>query len=181
MLTKDEFEAAWSRVGDYGTTRHAMLVEGLIKWLQPQIVLEIGAAYGCITTRAARALQENGTGYLVVVDNFSLGPTPNDLLANVASTGTLDVVEVLAGDSATVPLPEHIDMALIDGDHGRERCWTDVMRSVEAGARCIGLHDVWMRLPCDAGPGESLTRLNAMGWSTMAVNFDFGYGVALRP
>jgi hypothetical protein len=184
MITREEFERAWVQIPGLDTQRHALIVEGMIRWLRPDVVLEIGCFKGCITARAARALQENGSGYLVVVDLFCLEHTPDDLKYSLEMTGTLPVVELIAGDSVTVPFPDHVDMALIDGDHGVEECWLDVRRSIDAGAKCICLHDTWPfveRPASSPGPSLALARLNAMGWSTICSHFDRGYGVALRP
>lgn len=184
MISREHFESAWREIPGLETQRHARIVEGLIRWLRPTVVLEIGCYLGCITAMAARAIQENGDGgYVVVVDNFSFGNSVEQLEANFRATDTISAIEIIAGDSKTVPFPEHVDMALIDGHHGTDECWLDTRRSIDAGARIVCFHDTWngKEFPDQCpGPALALGRLSAMGWSTMSCRFDRGYGVAVR-
>lgn len=183
MIPKEEFESAWSRIPGIMTKRHSLLVEGLVKWLFPETVLEIGCYQGCMTARIARALQENEYGRLVVIDAFCEGSDPESLYQNLLPTGTVPVIELVAAYSGEVPFPEKVDLAIIDGHHGTDECWIDVRKSADAGAKCICLHDTWPGADNRQCPGPSiaLARLSAMGWATIACTFDHGFGVALRP
>lgn len=183
MIPREEFNGLLDGFADLATRRHAEIVEGLIKWLQPEVVVEVGVAFGYMSARIARALQEAGHKYRIPIsiDSFAeKHADPDELCSRWNDAGL--TIDLRIGDSQTVLLPDRVDMAVIDGHHDVDPCWIDVRRAVLRGASCICLHDTMPEEDCHDCPGPSiaLARLNAQGWQTFAGDFDRGFGVALR-
>jgi len=183
MIPREEFNQLLDGFADLATRRHAEIVEGLIKWLKPAVVVEVGVAFGYMSARIARALQESGHAYRVpiAVDSFEERHTTPEGLCERWETAGL-TIDLRVCDSRTVILPDKIDMAVIDGHHDVDPCWIDVRRSVLRGASCICLHDTMPEEDCHDCPGPSiaLARLDSQGWQTFAADFDRGFAVALR-
>jgi len=180
MLPQPLFEAAIGSVPGAGTLRHGLFLYGLVRWLRPEVCVEIGSFHGHTAGRIGRALQENGSGKLYCIDDFSLGAGPA-LFYNLGTMGVGDVVEVRAGRSDEEGIwPDPIDFAFIDGDHSYEGCKADILRASERGAHCIAFHDIadWW------GPNqvweEELESISGSAWSLFGVPFDGGLGVLMR-
>lgn len=179
MLSADRFEEAASRVTGLATARHAHLLRGLVRWLRPESVVEIGAFEGGTTVWLARALQENGAGFLTAIDDFSLAPEAyHQLWYHLGTCGVGERVAVHVGPSADLSLwPERVDFAYVDGDHSLIGCRQDVETAIARGASCVVVHDVesWW------GPRMWLDLFEFKpGWSVLSVGFDEGLAVALR-
>ena len=125
-----------------GTQRHGPLLYGLVRWLMPSVVVEVGSLGGYTAAWMARALFENGHGALWCIDDFSLVPGGREKLANnLEQLGVYDRVTILEGRSDLVVWPTPVDLAFIDGDHSYQGCLADVLRAVKNGAKCIVVHD----------------------------------------
>lgn len=178
MLSREQFEAEALRIGGLHTTRHARLLEGLVHWLRPEHVLEIGSYQGGTAVWLGRALQEIGTGTLHCMDDFSLaGSCPHVLAYHLGLCGIkgFSIAEGSSRDDRS--WPEQVDFAFIDGDHSHRGCSLDVQKAIARGARCVAVHDVasWW------GPRQWLheMRLSEM-WDVLAVGFDEGLAVILK-
>ncbi len=161
------------------TDRHAWLMYGLVRWLQPRSVVEVGAWHGFCTMHLAQALKDSGGGQITVIDDFSLGNAASTLHNNLASIGCADMLTILSGKSAEVVWPKKVDFAFIDGDHSFEGCLHDCNKSIEAGAQCLCIHDTqgWW------GPMDYVEtfREQAKGtWDVIESNFDSGFAVLLK-
>ena len=156
-------------------TRHVEIVKGLIKWLRPETVLEIGCFRGFVSANILLALEElDNDGKLYIIDNFSLqGAHLAVVHNNLVSCGLGSNVFILPIDSkqAQPQLPP-IDFAFIDGDHSLESVAHDFKMATELGAKCIVLHDSvswWgVRDFVDAFSTEN------SGWNKIEANFDEG-------
>jgi predicted O-methyltransferase YrrM len=141
-VTFETFQTLVQRIRSAGTRRHAWALYGLIRWLQPRAVLEVGTWHGYTAAWMARALADNGAGRLHCIDNFSLGGvTRGQLLANLAAVGVADRVDVHDGDSLALAWPEPIDFAYLDGNHSHAYVLQECERALAIGARTIVLHD----------------------------------------
>lgn len=179
MLSRDEFERRATEVIALDTQRHARLIAGLVRWLQPERCVEVGTYCGGTAVHIARALQENGRGELVCIDDFSLnGDAYHQLWYHLGALGLGDVVSVNVGRSTEPEIwPERVDFAVIDGDHSHVGCWSDVREAMRRGARCIVVHDVasWW------GPRRWLFQdAPPEGWGLLSVGFEGGLAVLVR-
>ncbi len=122
--------------------RHPKILHGLIRWLEPQVCVEVGCHIGMSSVWMGRALQENNNGRLFCVDPWCW-PEPQEELweKNLTDCGVRDWVTLVRGRSQEVTWPERVDFAFIDGNHTYEVCKWDVTRARELGATCIAIHD----------------------------------------
>lgn len=122
---------------------HPQILYGLIRWLQPEMVVEIGTHIGYAACWMARALQENNRGALTCIDNFCWTDHDQEAQwnANIDRCGIRDVVTLIRGRSQEVEWPARIDLAYIDGNHAYEVCRYDVLKARELGASVIVMHD----------------------------------------
>jgi hypothetical protein len=184
MLSRDDFERLVQQVPSHGTERHAQLLYGLVRWLNPATVVEVGACHGYTSCWLARALQDNREADpdrqergLIVIDDYSLQPKAElAFWHNVGLTQVSDVVHVAKGNSREVEWPERVDFAYIDGDHSFEGCRFDVEKAIAQGARCIALHDTqsWW------GPRRYVEEAFPEGWTEISVAFDQGFTVMMK-
>lgn len=193
MLSRDDFYAAALRVRSLNTYRHAQMLYGLIRWLRPQSVVEVGTCFGGAAVWMARALQENSVeilpgetaqkppGRLHCLDDWSLTGSAVEFLVNLGRCDVADTVTICTGLSTDLELwPERVDFAFIDGDHSYEGCRRDVLEAMNRGATCIAFHDAadWW------GPAQFLLEADCCslwdGWDIIAQPHDGGLAVLLK-
>lgn len=175
-MTREEFDLAHAQVESLYTQRHAFAVEGLIKWLRPRAVLEIGAFKGYLSISAMRALQEVGAGgVLHVVDAFADWRTnPVTLRETLSRFGDNFTIQVATSETMEVPT---VDLALIDADHTYEWTRRDILNAMKAGAWAIGVHDSeqyeGVRMAVD-----EVRRMH--NWGVIEAPFDSGYAIMVE-
>lgn len=192
-----DFDKLVDTVPSLGTKRHAQIIYGLIRWLQPTKVLEIGAYCGYTTAHIAKAMKDTGLrqeSMLCIIDNFSLGKIKPSQICNVLTMlGVNDVpYYLIEEDSQTLTNWPSIDLAVIDGDHSYKGCQSDFRNCVNAGATCIVIHDTvdW------SGPRHLIENLHSMiydgiaypdddsseftGWDVIEANHDCGLAICLK-
>lgn len=179
MLTREEFDRILETVPYCVTNVHGHVVEGVIKWLRPLCVLEIGVAHGYMTCRIARALQENGHGLLYTIDNWTLGTSPQEVARNLERCGVADRVLCFSGTVETARLPQPVQVAIIDANHSVPFPLKDAIFAMRCGAEWIMFHDTAKDFS-DAGPKEAVAELKRLGWSAIAVQFDSGWTICHR-
>jgi len=149
LLPFEQFQEAVSTVPNAITQATALIMYGLIRGLRPTVVLEIGTFCGYTACWLSRALQENGSGHLWIVDNFTFPPGSAEMVyQNLDRCGVADRVTILEKNSQeilwSVDVPTPIDFAFIDGDHAYDVCSSDVENCLKGlsprGMICI--HDV---------------------------------------
>lgn len=163
---------------------HPKVLYGLIRSMKPQVIVEIGTYRGYSSAWMAKALQENNTGHIYTVDDFSLKQyTQNreDAIAhlydNLERLGVRDFVTLLEGDSDSVALPDRIDFAYIDGWHGYVKCKRDFDNCAKRGAECICFDDTTQSV----GPRMVVDEIRAAGeFEVMEVMRDCGLAIAMR-
>jgi len=140
------------------------------------VAVEVGAFHGHSSVWIARALQENKSGRLFIIDDFSLGDTYERLWANLGACHVADITTVIRGNSRECPWPPKIDFAFIDGDHSHDGCKADVDKAAALGAQCIVIHDTtgWW------GPRRWATEWKYDGWSKVEAIHDSGLTVMMR-
>lgn len=143
MMPFAQFEAAAAKINYYYRIPGTILY-GLVKWLRPTSVVEVGTHVGMSAVWMARALQENGgESRLYCIDSFCW--TEHDQLnqwqKNVAECGVASYIQLLRGRSQEVEWPARIDMAYIDGNHTYPVVRHDVHKAMERGATLICMHD----------------------------------------
>lgn len=162
-----------------GTARHGALLYGLVKWLRPSVVVEVGSLGGYTAAWMARALYENQSGHIWLIDDFSLVPdSRDDLEGNLEQLGLKGTYTILEGRSTEVVWPTPVDMAFIDGDHSYEGCRNDVLKAMSCGATTIVIHDTtgWW------GPRDLIEEIRSgldawKFWDVMECCFDSGLTV----
>lgn len=177
-----KFERNIKDIANLHMVRHVEIIKGLIHWIRPQTVVEVGAYMGFTTCHIAKALQEIGVGELVVIDDFSLHDNHAGNIHNALHhTGVADVpVYIVKGNSHDPSIwPATVNLAVIDGDHSLEGAMMDFRFAMERGAIAIVLHDAvsWW------GPREltDLIRNGELGdWDIIEVPFDSGLAVCIR-
>jgi cephalosporin hydroxylase len=173
-----------SLLSPHDTARHAVFVYGLVRWLQPDSVLEIGPYHGAITAYTALALNHNGKGELTTIDNFThVGSLAGAaaLQKNLESVGVWsDRIHIVEGDSHTVEgWPEKIDLSIHDGDRTQPNFKREVQRVIDAGVRCFCVHDThyhdythWYM--------EQFRKKKFPEWDVIDGIFNAGFAVALK-
>lgn len=127
---------------------HAKVLYGFIRALKPQVVVEVGLYRAYCASWMAKALQENNTGKLFTIDNFSLqehveryGDPRAHAEANLDALGVRAWVEIIEGESDQVQWPEKVDFAYVDAFHSYNACRHDFMKAVGLGATFLAVDD----------------------------------------
>lgn len=172
MLT---FEQKVNEIPSLFTKRHAHIIHGLIRWLRPENVLEVGAYAGYMTAWMAQALEENDYGIVTAIDNYSLGTGMEMIHNNLVALGLANRVFLLDDDSMKMEFFPICDFAFIDGNHGYEGVSSDVNKAIKAGATCIVLHDStsWW------GVNKFVNEYQLESFNQISVPFDEGLTVYL--
>lgn len=160
------------------TDRHALLMYGLVRWLQPRTIVEVGSFHGFTTMHLAQACEDNGFGEVVVIDDFSLGNSASVIHNNLYHAGLAQRVRIISGDSQKIDFPR-CDFAFIDGDHSFDGCRNDCDKAISMGATCLCVHDSqgWW------GPREYVALMREQGqgvWDVMECGFDSGLAVIMK-
>jgi predicted O-methyltransferase YrrM len=144
MIEVLDFQERMKGIRSQGTEHHAWLVYGLIRWLRPEVVLETGPWQGYMTAHIALALMHNEAGSVTSIDNFAYtdGNSLGNLMNNLINSGVYGYhVKLIEGNSLDVPWPEHIDLAILDGDRSAPNFSKEVQRVIDSGAICFCVHD----------------------------------------
>lgn len=128
---------------------HPFFLYAFIRAIKPQNVVEVGTYRGFAACWMARALQENNTGKLHCIDNFSLkehveryGDPREHLEENLSTLGIREWVEIHEGESSDPAMwPEKVDMAYIDGWHSYNAVRDDFLTAKDRGAYLLALDD----------------------------------------
>ena len=138
----ENFEKIVNNIPSLNTRRHAHLIYGLIRWLQPQVCVEIGSFAGYMTAWMLKALYDNGqTGVLHAIDNFTLGTSPSMLHNNMSQLGLANNLLIHDVSSEKFIFPGGINLAFVDGDHSFTGCQRDVHNCLTNGASTVIVHD----------------------------------------
>jgi hypothetical protein len=163
--------------------RHPRFLYGLIRWLRPQNIVEVGTHLGMSAVWMARALQENGPeGHLWCIDSFCWRDQPDqerDWNLHIDCCGVRETTTLLKGRSQEVQWPQKLDFAYIDGNHTYEVCRHDFEKAFGLGATCIVLNDT---ATCE-GVRRYAADLRCSlpkWWDFLEVVFDAGLLVALK-
>jgi hypothetical protein len=135
------FERRVSEVHGLNTQRLGHLLYGLVRFLRPDTIVETGSYVGHSTCWLAKGIKDNDKGKLVAIDNFTLGTSAGILHNSLSYCKVADNIIIIDGDSMSCRWPDAIDMAFLDGNHSLEYVQFEFNKCVEAGARCIVLHD----------------------------------------
>ena len=178
LTSKDTFEAIAANIKGLNTTRHSQLLYGLVRWLQPEVVVEVGPYMGATSVWLARACQENGWGRVYLIEDCSLENRSRDqLMYNLGACQVANACAVRWGPSNREELwPEKVDLAFIDGDHSYAGCRDDVQRAVGKGASCVVVHDIeqWW------GPRQWFEEGPMQGFDRIHGNWDSGLAVLMK-
>lgn len=180
-MNKEQFEKRINQIPSLYTQRHAHIIYGLIRWLDPDACIEIGSYAGYMTCWMAKALQDNGRdGILHAVDNFSLGTSSGVLHNSLVAMGVSDNVYIHDTSSNQFQIPQGIQLAFIDGDHSLDGVIKDFCKCESVGAECIILHDTssWW------GPREFVDKFeneeDGFIWGKLEIGFDQGLTILMK-
>jgi len=168
---------------------HPLILHGFIRAMKPQVIVEVGLYRAFAACWMARALQENNTGRLYAIDNFTLtehshiyGDPRTHAESNLKACGVDGWVEIIEGNSDEVEWPEQVDVCYVDAWHSYTAAKQDFFKAVERGAYLIALDDTENCV----GPRmlvEELRRLAFIGghqWDVMDAHSDNGMTLFLK-
>lgn len=135
MAKKHELE----KIPHLFTDKHIKLIKGLIGWLEPEVIVEVGAYFGYCSVHMAKVMPEEAQIY--IIDNFSLGNDPSTVHNILTAYAPGKEIYMIQGDSKTVQWPGKVDFAFIDGDHSYAGCKRDCEKAFSLGAQCVVVHD----------------------------------------
>lgn len=133
--------------------RYGRFVYALARHYQPDYIVEVGTFAGGTAVGFANAINENGQGKLICVDqdSYSNGTFPQVVKRNLARVGFPDSkLQLCCGDSKewlpmlAETLKEKVDIVLVDGDHTFEGAQADLRNAlplVKPGGFIL-VHDV---------------------------------------
>lgn len=162
---------------------HPKVLYGLIRTLQPNVVVEVGAYRGYASAYMAKALQDNNRGRLYCMDNWQLSTREKrsdpalHWADNLRACGVLDWATLLVGNADQVTWPDKVNFAYIDGWHSYTQARKDFEACASRGAECITLDDVWHCV----GPRQLLNEIRESGeWDVVEIRRDGGLGICYR-
>lgn len=82
----------------------------LVRKHKPELIVEVGAHYGCSTTYFAHAVKDNKKGRIISID---INPNSHSLLPK----DLRQYVEIIHEDAKKFTPPENIDLLFEDGEH----------------------------------------------------------------
>ena len=107
-------------------------------------------------------------------------PREDDVRENLEVLGLGDRVELRRGSSAVIPLPDRLDLAVLDSCHDAAHVQTELERMRAAGCGCFLVHDVVSR----SGPAsaiEGFLSAQEPSWSTIKAQFNAGLALLMDP
>lgn len=119
--------------------RYGRFVYALARHYQPEYIVEVGTFAGGTAVGFATAINENGHGKLICVDqdSYSNGTFPQVVKRNLARLGFPESkLQLCCGDSKewlpklSAALPGKADIVLVDGDHTYEGALADLVNAV---------------------------------------------------
>lgn len=133
---------------DYDSPR---ILYGLARALKPQVICNVGTYRGLSAAWLAKACQENNSGIVVSLDDWSLtehsqilnGKTPKEhCISNLEVLGVREWVKFNDGDTHDASIwPETCCFAFIDAWHSYEACYNDAEKAIERGATLVAFDD----------------------------------------
>jgi predicted O-methyltransferase YrrM len=177
-----EFSRRVSTLPFQGTSKHAWLVYGLVRWLHPEVVLETGTWQGYVTSHIALGLMHNGHGKVYSIENFAYQDisNPEQIINNLSRIGVYGPhVEIIAGNSLEVSWPERISLAVLDGDRSLPNFRDEVHRVIDCGAVCFCVHDTHH----DGNAHWYMKQFREKmlpEWNVIDPAFDGGFAVAMK-
>ncbi len=169
--------------------QHPLFLYSFIRALKPQVVVECGLYRAFAACWMARALQENNTGKLIALDNFSLkehveryGDPRTHAEGNLKACGVDQWVEIREGETSDESLwPGKVDICYIDAWHSFEACQREFEMAEKRGAYLIALDDtencVGPRLFVEGMREVSFTNAK---WDIMDIHSDNGLTIFLK-
>lgn len=161
------------------TERHAKAIKGLIEWLRPVCVVEIGPWRGYVTAHIAKAVKNNRNGGKVyAIENYAVeGADAAGIHNSLQMLGLADIVGIIPAVSQDIDWPD-ADFVVIDGDHREEPCQKDLDKAMRT-ANCIVMHDTCNNV----GPRAVIDKFRSTknkDWDLIEANFDEGLTVLMR-
>lgn len=152
----------------------AQLLYGLVRALQPDVVLEVGTSHGYSTLHLAAGCRDNGRGkvFTVETDNGRRASAHN----NAAAAG-FNVPDIVGGDiefHPAIPPLKKIDLLFLDAGHEA----ADVLSYIEQTR--TGIHDQTVIIIHDAHfMNHAREAARAIGWPFVLLNTTSIMGMAI--
>lgn len=180
MLNRQEFYDRASKIPYQH--RHQEFLYALVRWLRPEVVVEVGTHIGAAAVWLARGLQENGSGLLYCIDPFCWPKEHKQEETwhrNTYESGAQSYIRLIKGRSQDVKWPKPVDMVYIDGNHSSIGCKIDFLKALEAGASCIVLND-HAQFSGVRKVHDEIRRDYRDEWDMISVPFDSGLLVMVK-
>lgn len=161
---------------------HPKALHMLVRWLEPEVVVEIGSHIGMTACWIGRAIQENNKGRLFCIDSFCwTNETQEEQWeANLLACGVRDWVTLIRGRSQEVEWPSSVDLAFVDANHTYPVCKHDAEKARSLGATCIVLHDTVSWEGSRKYAEEMRTAQDWQGWDFLEENSECGLLIAKK-
>lgn len=127
------------------------LLHGFVRCIKPQHIVDAGCYRGLSAAWMAKACQENNTGKVHCLDNWSLlehahildGKTPKQHAEeNLTHLGVREWVEFHDGDTKDLSIwPEKVDFIYIDAWHSFEAAAREASEAIKRGATFLAFDD----------------------------------------
>lgn len=137
------FQLAKQLVVSAGTPPPGEWLLGLVRYLRPDTIVEVGAWQGYSTLHLAKGCRENDRiGRVYAIDNWSLAGGSADIIRRALHIARLEhYATLIEGDSLQVEWPKIVDFAFIDGNHSFDYCRREVEIAISRSAKTIVVHD----------------------------------------
>lgn len=167
---------------------HPLYLYAFIRSHKPQTVVECGLYRGFAACWMARALQENNTGKLITIDNFSLkehveryGDPRTHAEGNLKALGIDQWVEIREGETSDESLwPDKVDIAYLDAWHSHNAVAKEFALAEARGAYLIALDDTENCVGPRLFVEENRKAYTKNGWDVVDIHSDNGLTIFLK-
>jgi hypothetical protein len=181
------YDTITTRFADW-TYSHPLFLYAAIRAMKPQVVVECGLYRAFAACWMARALQENNTGKLVAIDNFSLkehveryGDPRTHAEGNLKALGVDGWVEIHEGETSDPAMwPDKVDVCYIDAWHSHDAAKREFEMAVERGAYLIALDDTENCVGPRLFVEQNRAKYDKLGWDVMDIHSDNGLTIFLK-
>ena len=164
---------------------HPLILASFVRSLKPQVIVECGLYRGFAACHMAHSLQQNNTGKLIAIDNFSLkehvdryGDPRTHAEENIKACGVDQWIEIHEGETSDPAMwPDKVDFCYVDAWHSYQACVSDCMMAIERGATFLAMDDTENCV----GPRMTADWLaSGLDWQRLDIHSDNGMVIFMK-